>query len=243
MIYIQRDDETQLPHHFDAASAMYGAIETGQKFRLTSFDEVASGKFNNLIKTNLFVGSVEFMKEVFSKIGKSDVRVPLNSNREFKVMTLGEAKSIAKSGKSIFIKPFDIKLFTGFVLDQMEHMSISNVSDDTMVMVYDVFSDNIKSEWRCYIHKHKVVDIRNYSGDIFTYPDPIYLLGVVFGNNPNENETEYKFPKAYTVDIGILENGENVVIEYNDMWAIGNYGMDNGLYLRLLKDRYFEIVG
>jgi hypothetical protein len=35
---------------------------------------------------------------------------------------------------------------------------------------------------------------------------------------------------------------ENVIIEYNDMWAIGNYGMPNDLYLQLLKDRYFEIV-
>ncbi len=241
MIYIQCDNESQLPHHFDAASAMYGAIETGQKFRLTTFDEVASGKFNNLIKTNLFVGSVEFMKEVFSKIGKSDVRVPENSNRSFKVMTLGEAKSVSKSGlqkiprKYIFIKPFDIKLFTGFVLDEMKNMSISNIPDDTKVMVYDAFSDNIKSEWRCYVHRDKVVDIRNYSGDIFTYPDQIYLIDVIWKN-------EDKFPIAYTVDIGILESSENVVIEYNDMWAIGNYGMDNSLYLRLLKDRYFEIV-
>lgn len=47
------------------------------------------------------------------------------------------------------------------------------------------------------------------------------------------------FPIAYTIDIGILESGENVVIEYNDMWAIGNYGIPNDLYLRLLKDRYF----
>jgi hypothetical protein len=26
------------------------------------------------------------------------------------------------------------------------------------------------------------------------------------------------------------------------MWAIGNYGIPNDLYLRLLRDRYFEII-
>jgi len=26
------------------------------------------------------------------------------------------------------------------------------------------------------------------------------------------------------------------------MWAIGNYGMENTLYYRMLKERYFEIV-
>ena len=235
MIYIQSNTDRNRPHHFDVASAMFGAIETGQDYRLTTFEEVQSGKFNLLIKNNLFVGSVEFMKEVFSKVGKEDVRVPENSNRDCKVMTLGEAKLISKSGKNIFIKPFDIKLFTGFVLDQMIHMSVSDIPDETMVMVYEVFSSPIKSEFRCYIHRNRVEDIRNYSGDLFCYPNEEYLNSII---DSNRN----KFPIAYTIDIGILESGENVVIEYNDMWAIGNYGMPNDLYLRLLKDRYFEVV-
>jgi hypothetical protein len=234
MIYIQSNIEKTRPHHFDVASAMFGAIEIGQDYRLISFEEVQSGKFNMLIKNNLFVGSVEFMKEVFSKIGKENVRVPKNSNREHKVMTLGDAKEIAKSGQSIFIKPFDIKLFTGFILDQMVHTSISDVSDDTNVMVYDVFSSKIKSEFRCYINNNRVVDVRNYSGDLFCYPNEEYLKNVIDINKD--------FPISYTIDIGVLENGDNVVIEYNDMWAIGNYGIPNELYLRLLRDRYFEIV-
>jgi hypothetical protein len=234
MIYIQSNIEKTRPHHFDVASAMFGAIEIGQDYRLTTFEEVQSGKFNTLVKNNLFVGSVEFMKEVFSKIGKENVRVPKNSNREHKVMTLGDAKKIAKSGQSIFIKPFDIKLFTGFILDQMVHTSISDVPDDTNVMVYDVFSSKIKSEFRCYIHNNRVVDVRNYSGDLFCCPNEEYLKGIIDINKD--------FPISYTIDIGVLENGDNVVIEYNDMWAIGNYGIPNELYLRLLRDRYFEIV-
>ena len=26
------------------------------------------------------------------------------------------------------------------------------------------------------------------------------------------------------------------------MWAIGNYGVSNDLYVRMLKDRYFDII-
>lgn len=236
MIYIQSNKEKTLPHHFDAACAMYGAIETGKEYRLVSFEDVESGRFNLLIKQNLFVGSVEFMKEVFSKVKIENVRLPENSNREYKTMTLGEAKKYVKStGSSIFIKPFDIKLFTGFVLDQMVHMSISDIPEDSVVMAYDVFKSPIRSEYRCYVYRDKVINIRNYSGDIFCSPDEKYLESVVSLNKD-------KFPIAYTVDVGILENGENVVIEYNDMWAIGNYGIPNDLYLRLLKERYFEIV-
>lgn len=234
MVYIQSDIDRKLPHHFDCACGLYGALDHGLETRLTSFEEVQSGKFDNLIKSNVFIGSVEFMKEVFSRVGKTDIRVPENSNRDFKSMILGEAKILAQS-KNIFIKPFDIKLFTGFVLDQMIHGSISGISDDTMVMVYDVFSSPIKSEWRCYISRDKAVDIRNYSGDMFITPNKEYLELVIDSN-------KLKFPTAYTIDIGILENGDNVVIEYNDMWAIGNYGIDNYEYFSLLKSRYFEIV-
>ena len=235
MVYIQSDIDRKLPHHFDCACGLYGALDHGLDIRLTSFEEVQSGKFDNLIRSNVFIGSVEFMKEVFSRIGKTDIRVPENSNRQHLKMTLGEAKILSKS-KSIFIKPFDIKLFTGFVLDQMVYSSISDVSDDTMVMVYDIFPSPIKSEWRCYIGRDRIVDIRNYSGDIFTTPDEGYLESVISSNKGG------LFPTSYTIDIGILENGDNVVIEHNDMWAIGNYGIDNYEYFSLLKSRYFEIV-
>lgn len=242
MIYLQSNTDRTRPHHFDVSCAMFGAIETGQDYRLTTFEEVQSGKFNSLIKGSLFVGSVEFMKEVFSKIGKDDVRVPQNSNRQASVMTLGEIKKIVKdTGVAYFIKPFDIKLFTGFILDQMVYTSIADVSDDTMVMVYDVFKSPIKSEFRCYVHRDRVVDVRNYSGELFCSPNENYLNSVITSIKSQIN-TELEFPIAYTIDIGVLENGENVVIEYNDMWAIGNYGMPNDQYLRMLKDRYFEII-
>lgn len=74
MIYIQSNSEKNLPHHFDAACAMYGAIESGCDFKLVSYEEVKSGKFDSLIRSRLFVGSVEFMNEVFSRIGLSNFR-------------------------------------------------------------------------------------------------------------------------------------------------------------------------
>jgi ATP-grasp domain, R2K clade family 2 len=236
MIYIQSNSERTTAHHFDAASAQFGAIETGQSYRLTTFQEVESGKLNQLIRTSLFVGSVEFMREVFSKIGLN-VKLPTNSNRVPKISKLGDIREKIKqdNNQKWFIKPLTIKLFTGFIFDKWSLSSISGIDDDCDIMVYDVFDSQIKSEWRCYIHMDKVVDIRNYSGDLFTIPDKNYLEEIIKQNRD-------VFPIAYTIDIGILENSQNVVVEYNDMWAIGNYGMPNDLYLRLLKDRYFEII-
>lgn len=234
MIFLQKDKYSDIPHHFDVACAMYGAIETGQDYRLISYEDLVTSRLL-ITKNNLFVGSVEFMRAVFNLVGVDDPRVPENSNRPFEVITLGEAKFRAKSGEKLFIKPFEIKLFTGFVIDQMQHTSINGIPDDTKLMAYKPFEHRIESEWRCYIFNNRVEYIGNYSGDLYVNIDGSYLNKVI-------DENKDKFPCAYTIDIGVLSNGENVVIEYNDMWAIGNYGMPNDIYLRMLKKRYQEIL-
>lgn len=235
MIYIQSDSDRTRPHHFDCATAMYGAIDTGQDYRLTTYAEIASGRYDLSLERNLAVGSVEFMKLIFERLNLGDVRVPMNSNRTHWVGTLGEIKRSAQLGNKHFIKPFDIKLFTGFVIDQMQYSSLNGIPDETPVMVYEPFKYPIESEWRCYILNNRVEYIANYSGDFLVNLNGTYLQKVISDNKST-------FPSAYTIDIGVLANGENVVIEFNDMWAIGNYGVPNDLYVRMLKERYFEII-
>lgn len=235
MIYIQSNKERTFTHHFDCACALYGVIDCALNYRLTSFDEVASGKFDSLIRQNVFIGSVEFMREVFKRIGLMDVRLPQNSNRKSEIITLGEAhKRIANGGK-LFIKPVDIKLFTGLVLDGMKYSCLEGLPDETRVLAYEPFKENIESEWRVYVHNNKIIDARNYSGDFTISPNYTCVELLVKGNKS-------QFPCAYTIDVGILASNDNVVIEYNDMWGIGNYGMPNDMYFRALKDRYFEIM-
>jgi len=214
---------------------MYGAIESGQKYKLIPYEDVESGKFDMLIKDHLFVGSVEFMKEVFKRHNISDVKVPKNSNRECEIITLKEAHKRVADGEYLFIKPIDIKLFTGLVLDGCQYSCLTGLPDKTKVMAYKPFNSPLKSEWRIYVWNNEMIDSRHYSDDFRVSPDYNYVDEII-------KENKETFPKAYTIDIGILENDDNVVVEFNDMWAIGNYGMDNGEYLKLLKDRYFEII-
>lgn len=241
MIYIQSNEERTLPHHFDVACALWGAIDSGLEYRLTSMEEVKSKKFfTQILKSRCFVGSVEFMTEVFNQIEKSP-RVKINSDRKSETMKLIDAKNLVLGGTNKFIKPKQIKLFTGDVYDKYYISSLDSYPDDTEVLVYEPFTHPIVSEWRLYIHHNKIVDARNYSGDFKIMPNWIWI---------EKKLTNYKdFPIAYTIDVGILSSipfgsseRENVIIEFNDMWAIGNYGMENKRYLRMLVDRYFEII-
>ena len=245
MIYIQSNKERTLPHHFDCACAMYGAMDSALDYRLTLFEEVSSGKFDTLIRTNVFTGSVEFMREVFKRVGLNDVRLPMNSDRPHEIITLRMAHQRVAYGEKLFIKPVEIKLFTGLVLDGATYICLKGLPDDTLVMAYEPFKYPVVSEWRLYVHNGKIIDSRNYSGDFTLHPSYAYLNSVIESLSPEDSNSpsRLKFPCAYTIDIGILKpHEENVVIEFNDMWAIGNYGMPNDLYLRLLTDRYFEIM-
>jgi hypothetical protein len=80
-----------------------------------------------------------------------------------------------------------------------------------------------------------MIDSRNYSGDYTVSPDYNYVNNVI-------ESLKDKFPSSYVFDVGIFEDGENIDIEFNDMWAIGNYGVPNDLYLSMLKERYFDII-
>jgi hypothetical protein len=182
------------------------------------------------------VGSVEFMREVFRRIGK-DPRLPYNSNRNSNLITLEEARRMIADGvkDKIFLKPKETKMFSGMVYDKMFIDTLRHLPPETEVLAYETFSSKISSEWRFYVMDNKIEDCKNYSGRIDIFPDFSYVNRVISSYNGI-------MPSAYTIDIGILDDGENVVVEFNDMWAIGNYGVENELYLRMLRRRYFEIV-
>ena len=46
---------------------------------------------------------------------------------------------------------------------------------------------------------------------------------------------------AYTLDVGVMEHGSTVLIEVNDMWAIGSYGMNAKDYTLACVRRMREI--
>ena len=147
MIYIQSNDE-KLPHHFDAASALYGAEDSGLDFKLITFEQVKvfyALQGRNFLTNNLFVGSVEFMTLIFNYLHKSP-RVELNSNRVEEFITLLEAKNRVINGETLFIKPKQIKLFTGMVCKKDFIFCLNPYPDETEVIVSKPFEHEIVSE-------------------------------------------------------------------------------------------------
>lgn len=94
--------------------------------------------------------------------------------------------------------------------------------------------ENFVSEWRVYVTKGEIQGIFNYSGDMFDFPN----TGVI-----HHCIDQYKSaPAGYGIDFGITNYGSTKLIEVNDGWSLGNYGLEPNKYIKLLSARWLELI-
>lgn len=49
-------------------------------------------------------------------------------------------------------------------------------------------------------------------------------------------------PVSYALDVAVTGSGMTILVELNDFWAIGGYGLDGRTYVRMLVDRSQEVI-
>jgi hypothetical protein len=136
-----------------------------------------------------------------------------------------------------FIKPADdVKKFTGCVIEKKSEIDtlekFENIEDEDIVYISEVL--DIISEYRCFVHRGVLKGIQWYKGDFCKFPEVELIKNII---------KDYKnAPVAYTIDIGILSNGSNILVEINDFWAIGSYGLSGKIYARMAADRFRQIM-
>lgn len=195
---------------------------------------------------DIFIGSVEGTIAFWKQLGITPpaylgypVEFSAYYNRNISVAKFG---SITHNDLPIFIKPKNnVKEFTGFVLEKNSTLTninlyVKDISPDTIVYVSDPIQ--IESEYRCFVHKNKLVGMKHYAGDFTKFPDmkSIQFLIERYARNA---------PISYTLDVAVTEIEGQIsnisVIEVNDFWAIGGYGLDGKTYVRMLIDRFQHI--
>lgn len=94
---------------------------------------------------------------------------------------------------------------------------------------------NIDSEWRVFIHNGLPVDIKNYSGSPFLFPDLRYI--------DKCSKILFDHIKEGTIDFGIANiNGrkETFIIECHKFFSVGLYGFSDNLFLPLMFWRTYK---
>jgi len=149
--------------------------------------------------------------------------------------TLKEVRNNANSWP-VFIKPEAHKIFTGYVIrDFAGLIETSDLPDDLPIVAQTPVE--FVSEYRCFMHWDKPMGIRQYKGDCTVFPDVKVLAQITARLLRTQT-----LPCAYTIDLGVLASGETVVVELNDGFSMGGYGLAWPLYLNMVTDRWVELT-
>lgn len=231
-IYIQSINN--FPISDTATSAYLGFKDRGTDIVLfENIEEVPTSKYN------VVVGSIEVTNSYFNRFGipcKKPLNIPDElvkyTKRDIQYMTMGQFKKESKL--PIFVKPNRrVKEFVAGVITKEEsrRMFFNDIKDDCEVLVSDII--DIESEYRGYVCNKELIGIYWYSGNFRKFINCDIVDKAI---------KEYSSqPAGYSIDFALTKNGETILIECNDGWSIGNYGLDHSKYAKLLITRWVEL--
>ncbi len=116
------------------------------------------------------------------------------------------------------------------------------LDQDMIVMTSEVV--DMLSEYRCFVKKGELVGIKHYQGDHTIFPKIEIIESAIsdFRSAPYAYSLDFAVTRqTYTIGgtFGVKRTTE--LIEAQDMWSIGPYGLSPDIYVSLLKTRWFEI--
>ena len=151
--------------------------------------------------------------------------------RNIKQMQL---KDIRKEVLPVFIKPVEEKTAPGIVVNSWADLwEYDRLEPETEIYCSEVVQ--FVSEWRCFLLYGRIIGIRYYFGDPEIYCDRNTIDSAVRAY-PN-------MPAGCALDFGVTDDGRTLLIEMNDGFSLGTYGLEAALYARLLTARWAELNG
>ncbi|SCW80237.1 protein of unknown function [Paenibacillus tianmuensis] len=174
-----------------------------------------------LFKHNIITPEIDYPEELKGYLGRKvwDSKLSIIANNP--------------ENWNVFIKPVEDKKFTGVVVRSTKDLiGCGTYGEDPEILCSEVV--NFVAEWRCFVRYGRILDIRRYRGDWRAQYDYKVVEDVV---------AEYKTaPKGYAVDFGLTDKGQTLLIEVNDGYSLGYYGLFSLDYAKLLSARWAELT-
>lgn len=130
-----------------------------------------------------------------------------------------------------FVKPVSPKKFNAFTTDNKDAFeALYGVDPDEEVYTADIVK--FISEWRVYVRLNGVVRICNYAGDPRVFPNTTVIKTMI---------DSWAGPCCYALDVGVVGH-RTALVEVNDFYAIGNYGLHPTEYAEMLILRWTQLT-
>lgn len=233
VVYIR---QSKLPNEvsINKYNAQVGAYLQGEEVVLyQSFSEIKQLTSDDAV--------IDYITETRALLKMMGLNVPVYDypielkefyGRKIYAGVLGEIVNIPDNwGK--FIKPkAGSKVFTGRVVNGTRDLIGIGLPFDYPIWISEVVE--FIAEWRCFVLDGQVLDVRPYTGDYHAHFDASVI---------DEAISCWKdAPIAYGLDIGVTRDGRTLVVEVNDGYALGNYGLSPLNSINFHKARWKEMV-
>jgi hypothetical protein len=212
------------------------------------FEDIALGKLDDDLlrapEEMVVRGGVETIKELLRRAGRPsppnlDLPASLQPwlGRRVWQTTLGDARALVDSNDftPLHVKPLvHHKLFAGRVIRGFADLiSTAAVPRDTPVLAQECVE--FHSEWRASILRDRFLNVGHYKGDPLAFPsvDRMRAALAAFAERPI----------GFGMDWGVTSSGETLLIEVNDGYALGNYGVAGADYTALIEARWRQLMG
>lgn len=202
-------------------------------------DYASAKEIDDLSRDDLVVGHIADTRYCLNRLGLTytnelDYPEELNAFLGRKVWVDTLHRVVAQKPYPVFIKPRELnKLFTGTLIQaDRDLIAIGHRTEDVDIWC----STPIKfvKEVRCFIRYGRILDVRHYKGDWRPNLDHQIIEDAVasFSNAPN----------GYALDFGLTSAGKTLLVEGNDGYSLGAYGLLPLGYAKLLSARWFQLM-
>lgn len=240
--------EMDIPHNHNFASAMYGFREYG--YEIIPFKE-SSEIYDWVVREDVVIDYINGSDYIFKKFGVTPY-VPdyPEAMEEFLGRKIWEdtLNSIAftesKWSKGYFVKPKKNKVFTGKVVSSLSDLTgLGSQYENYEVYVSEPV--DFVAEWRGFILYDKLIDLRPYGlaskGRDYEAWRHHYDVAVVDKMMEAFVSWEGR-PAACSMDIGVTRDGRTLLIEFNDAYSLGAYGLADVYYAKLISARWAQLL-
>ena len=240
-VYVQAQDGVPSDEAF--FKAWDGFRKRGITCELFEPSQLKDGSLT-LSRDTLVAGAIRVVEDSLMSLG---VTVPPADNlpeclsdyrgRQVRKSTWGQLRKETQTNgipEPLFVKPFSRnKGFPSIAVFSEEDITGHPLGDDDEILVaeYVVFL----SEWRCFVCRGEIMEACHYQGEPFCFPDDQVIRNTVadFGDQA---------PAGYGIDFGILSDGRTVLVEVNEGYSLGSYGLNSVEYAELLEARWQELT-
>ncbi|MCY0994636.1 ATP-grasp domain-containing protein [Nannocystis sp. ILAH1] len=246
-IYVQRDPASGEFINKNVYNAWYGFTKMGVWAESFVWSDLYEGRLA-LERDTAVIGGILTVRTALAQLGAPD---PINIDypstlasflrRRVRPATIREAHALCRDDRfdpPVFIKPVTgHKEFTGHVLavyrDLLRTAGWAHEEPDTPVWLSDCVE--FVAEWRYFVHAGEILGVGHYYGDPLRFPDPEVVRAAVAAYTDA--------PAAYVIDFGVLADGSTALVEVNDGFSFGCYGLNPYAHARMLTARWLELVG